>query len=206
MNHETTAVILLPSPRRASWTFRHPGLTLLAGSLALLQGCATLQSWFKSAGTYAVAAPTSSDLSGQGEVHGTLYLTPAPPNVMMEGREPPPVAGLLTTVAVEPVGLAIVTDPQGQLVLPGLEPGEYRLAFSDPDDREIWVEFAVEAGQRLDVVVWVQWDGPTQGRMSEGTTPMGMFPGAGGFYGLSSGDSGRSSGGERGGGSGGGPG
>jgi len=160
----------------------------------LLPGCATLQSWFRSAGTYAVAAPTTAEMDGRSEVRGTLLLTSALGNVMMEGRDPPPVAGLLTTVTVEPSGLSVVTDQDGRFALPDLDPGGYRLAFSDPGGREIWVEFQVEPDQLLDVAVWIQWGGTDQRHMSEGTTPQGMFPGHAAFYGISSGSSERSSG------------
>jgi len=160
----------------------------------LLPGCATLQSWFRSAGTYAVAAPTPAELGGRGEVRGTLFLTTALGNVMMEGRDPPPVAGLFTRVDVEPSGMSVETDWDGRFTLADLEPGDYRLAFSDPEGREIWVEFQVQPDQHLDVAVWIQWGGADQRHMSEGTTPQGMFPGYQAFYGISSGSSGRSSG------------
>ncbi len=161
----------------------------LALLLALLipAGCATVQSWFRSAGTYAVAAPSAIDLNGRSEVHGTLYLTPSLTNVMMEGRGPPQVTGLPTKVAVEPLGLSVATDPGGKFVLPHLEPGSYQIVFQDPEGREIWTAFEVEENQRLDVVVWVQWNGPGVGTMMEGTPPRGMFPGAGGYFPVSSG-------------------
>ena len=118
----------------------------------------------------------------------------------MEGRDPPPVAGLQTTVAVEPLGLAVETAPDGTFVLPHLDPGAYHLAFADPDGREIWTEFTVEGDQRLEVVVWIQWGEDGQFHMSEGTTPFGMYPGANGAYAISSGSSGRASRGGSGGG------
>ena len=170
----------------------HRPLALLALPF-LLPGCATLQSWFRSAGTYAVAAPTPAALGGRGEVRGTLFLTTALGNVMMEGRDPPPVAALLTEVKVEPSGWSVQTDQEGRFALSDLEPGDYRLAFSDPEGREIWVEFQVQPDQHLDVAVWVQWGGADQRHMSEGTTPQGMFPGHQAFDGISSGSSGPSS-------------
>ena len=64
--------------------------------------------------------------------------------------------------------------------------------------------YAVAADQRLDVMVWVQWGAPGQNRVSEGTTPLGMYRGVAGAYGISSGSSrGSSERGGRGGGGGG---
>jgi len=162
------------------------GLLLLMAGLHL-SGCATVGSWFRSAGTYAVAAPSDLELRGRGEVHGTLLLTPSLSNVMMEGREPPKVLGLPTRVVVEPLGLSVATDPAGKFVLPHLEPGSYHIAFQDPGGREIWTEFDVAPDQRLEVVVWVQWDGLRTGYMSDGTPPGAMFPGASGYSPISSG-------------------
>ncbi len=185
----------LPAPSRPITAC----LVLLACGQFLL-GCAGLQSLFRSAGTYAVARPTPTELGGRGEVHGSILLTSALGSVMMEGRDPPPVAGLQTTVAVEPLGLAVETSSDGTFVLPHLDPGAYHLAFADPDGREIWTEFNVEEDQRLEVVVWIQWGDDGQFHMSEGTTPFGMYPGASGAYAISSGSSGRASRGKSGGG------
>lgn len=177
------------------FSVRHSRVAVLLALFLPLQGCATLRSWFRSAGTYALAAPSPAALDGRGEVHGHLYLTPSLSDVMMEGRQPRSVSALRTTVAVSPVGLELETDHTGRFVLSQLEPGDYSIAFQSPGGREIWAAFEVEADQRLDVVVWVQWGGAGENSWSEGTTPMGMFPGAGGAYGISSGSSDRSSGG-----------
>jgi len=170
----------------------------------LLQGCATVRSWVRSAGTYAVAAETPTPLNGRGEVHGNLFLTSTLSRVMMQGLGPPKVAAFPTTVIVEPLGLSVETDPDGRFTLPHLDPGEYSIAFQDPGGREIWTEFVLEPDQRLDVAVWVQWGGPGAGQMSEGTPALGMFPGAHGWGAVQSGDSGTRGGKRGGGGSGGG--
>jgi hypothetical protein len=179
------------------------GLGLFVSPL-VLTSCATVQSWFRSAGTYAVAAPEAKDLNGRGEVKGALYLTPALSDVMMEGRGTPVAQGLQVPVTVEPLGLEVQTDGSGQFVLPHLDPGDYHITFSDPGGRTIWADFAVAANQSLTVQVWIQWDRLRQGYMSEGTYPTAMYPGAHGAYGISSGSYDRSGSGTKGGGGGGG--
>lgn len=168
-------------------SFHFSRLLALFLAPAILSGCATLQSWFRSAGTYAVAAPSEAQLNGRSEVLGTLFLTPTLSNVMMEGREPPLVMGLPTDVVVEPLGLSVPTGPDGSFALPHLEPGSYHIAFRDPGGREIWTEFEVAPDQRLEVVVWIQWDGARSRAMSVGSSPHAMFPGASGYYSVSSG-------------------
>jgi hypothetical protein len=192
-------------PSDVSWknpsVRRFLAMGLLASPL-VLTNCATLRSWFRSAGTYAVAAPEAKDLNGRGEVQGALYLTPALSDVMMEGRGTPVARGLQTPVTVEPLGLEVETDVLGEFVLPHLDPGDYHITFSDPGGRTIWADFAVAADQSLTIQVWVQWDSLRQGYMSEGTYPTAMYPGANGAYSISSGSSGggRSGSGDKGGG------
>ena len=172
-------------------------------STGLLTGCAAFPNWFMGAGTYAVATSEEMELGGRGQVHGTLMVADRLSEVMMDtGKGFPPSLPIRTRVTVQPTGLELETDAQGQFVLPHLEPGSYSIAFTEPAGREIWARFQVNADERLLVMVWVQRDGAYGINSPDGTPPRSMFPGTHAYAPIESGYH-RSSGGRGGSGGGG---